>query len=88
MKNFIVGLVIIFIIGIVFKMFSAGSKARRNEMRTCQWCKQKIPYTAKVCPYCRNNPGIDFGAERSMTVKLIRTLIGIFILIFFVCICY
>ena len=44
-----------------------SSRIRNTQkIRVCRHCHEFIPYGASICPYCHNEPGRDWTADREM----------------------
>lgn len=69
---------------IVAGLISASKGVSREDAQLpCAACKQLIPATAKVCPYCRRSAGHDVFSRKgkeldnnTKRMRFFRTLIG------------
>lgn len=54
------------------------SRRLRNtqKIRVCRHCHEFIPYGASVCPYCHNEPGRDWTADREMDPSALGEVLG------------
>ena len=70
MERILTGAIILIVIFFAYKLLVKDPKYVRSAQKRCTVCGSTIPYTARVCPYCRRNPGVDFRSEARVSFHL------------------
>ena len=87
----VIGIVVLGIIFFIVKGAFIPTKRERSSSRRCANCGSTIPFTARVCPYCRMSPGSDwrseskvYGRDTLSGLKWFAILVGAFVLLWLV----
>ena len=52
----------------LYKFLIKDPRYERKAKKRCTVCGSAIPYKARVCPYCRRDPGMDFRSEAEVAL--------------------
>lgn len=68
MEKILNGVMLLILIFVLYKFLIKDPRYERKAKKRCTVCGSTIPYKARVCPYCRRDPGTDFRSEAKVTL--------------------